>query len=733
MNFIEFIIKNRILNKCKSKSENFIFLIVRNFDLLVNLFLVLSIFLITISFFGFNLNSLFILFPSVFLIYFIPGYQLFFRIFEHKYNFIEKIALTIIFSMIFNILIGIIGGYLGILISGLFYMICILIAFYFLMFLNKCIRKTALIKQNDVMHIGNLIPKNFLLFIVFLVLFAFFSISRYPLLFGTDPWFHLILTNEIIETGKIPFESYRGLNGLHLMGAVIHFFSGYPTIEIVRYFPIINYIISGLIGLIVFKKIFKNNQIGILSSLLLLVAPYHYDEAQSQYSPTALCLSIFLFMMFFYIERIKNFKFEIKQSVISYIFIGIGFFALIFISDISAILFLGLFIFISFFFTILDKKKFIDLGFFTFLFLIYVVYNIIGFQTIIVESFLVDLSLPIYLFPILGVIGISLIILISKYSSEPKGKFKSWLNVEPNASILKKVSLIYLKPILIILIIILPIIISILITISFTISYDFVYIFTYIVIPITVIVASMILSVFGVIIYRKKHLDGTLIYLWTYYSVLILAVYFIYDLLFIKYMLWIRMITYSSIGLICAEMAYLFYLYQDKFFKPKTYKKFYLIVFNLTLISSLLATSNVTQFKKSYEISSAQWFGRHLSKESSFLTGFRWNYILDYYSGENQSIYFNEAFLLFPSNQINETGFNNLRQFQQELNEIDLFLLLDDKQIMEGIFGDVIGINLGKLNSTILKEYYNLPYLNRIFTSKNAMNQSVQVYWVNGN
>ncbi|MCK4239677.1 MAG: hypothetical protein KAX33_11175, partial [Candidatus Lokiarchaeota archaeon] len=68
-----------------------------------------------------------------------------------------------------------------------------------------------------------------------------------------------------------------------------------------------------------------------------------------------------------------------------------------------------------------------------------------------------------------------------------------------------------------------------------------------------------------------------------------------------------------------------------------------------------------------------------------------------------------------------------------EKNENNLYLLLDDKQITEGIFGDVIGINIGKLNSTILEKYYNLPYLNRIFTSKNIKNQSIQVYWFNNN
>jgi len=201
-------------------------------------------------------------------------------------------------------------------------------------------------------------------------------------------------------------------------------------------------------------------------------------------------------------------------------------------------------------------------------------------------------------------------------------------------------------------------------------------------------------------------------------------------MLFLEYMLWMRMVTYSSIGFICAEMAYLFYLFKDKFFKPKMYNKFYLIVFCLTIISSLLVTVNATSYKRRYEISSAQWFGIHSNKASSFLTGFRWNYIFDYYSGKNQTIYFNEAILLFPSNQINTTGINNLKQFQQEKNENNLYLLLDEKQIIEGIFGDMIGITLGKLNTTIFKEYYKIPYLNRIFSSRNIKNQSVQIYWV---
>ncbi len=97
---------------------------------------------------------------------------------------------------------------------------------------------------------------------------------------------------------------------------------------------------------------------------------------------------------------------------------------------------------------------------------------------------------------------------------------------------------------------------------------------------------------------------------------------------------------------------------------------------------------------------------------------------------KNQTVYFNETYLLFPSKQINATDFNLLREFKQEINEGNLYLLLDEKQILERIFGDVIGINLGKLNETILEEYYNLFYLNRIFTSRNVRNQSVQVYWV---
>ena len=731
MDFNERITKERILNQIISKSQKVLIFIFRNLDLLINILLIVSSIFIILNTIGLTLNSILNLFPSLFLIYFIPGYQLFFKIFETKYNFIEKMVLTILFSMIFNILTGIIAGFLGVPITAYFYLICIYSIFFLFMFLNKYFKNTTYIKKFDLIKIRSLIPKNFLLYIVFLILYALFAIFRYPVLFGDDPWFHLILTDEIIQTGIIPFESYRGLNGLHLLGAVIHLFSGHPTIFIVRYFPILNYLISGLMSFVVFKKIFNNNQIGILGAFLLLISPYRFDFPQSQYFPTALGLLVFLFIMFFYIERIKNFKLEIKQTVIIYFFISIGFSAMVFISDISVILFLGLFLFISFFFAILDRKKIIDLGFFAFLFLIYGVYNIIGFQTIIFESFLVDLSLPIYIFPILGVIGISLIILINKYSAEPKGKFKAWLNKELKESSLKRVGVVYLKPILVILVLVLPILISFLISISFEISYDYLYIFTYIVIPITIFVVSLILSIFGVLIYRKKHLDGTLIYLWTYYSLLILVIFLIYDLLFLKYMLWMRMVTYSSIGFICAEMAYLFYLYKDKFFQPKIYKKFYLFVFILTFLSSLFTTINVTQFKKNYEISGAQWFGIYSSKESSYLTGFRWNYILDYYSGKNQSIYFNEAFLLLPSNQINETGFNNLRQFQQEKNENNLYLLLDDKQITEGIFGDVIGINIGKLNSTILEEYYNLPYLNRIFTSKNVINQSVQVYWLN--
>jgi len=461
---------NRISNRFLSKLESFLLLIFRNFDLLVNLLFIFSSFLIFINFFAIHLNSLFLLFPSLFLIYFAPGYQIFFKFFEAKYSFIEKLTLTVLVGIIFNILIGIFAGHLGILITDYFYLISILITFYFFMFLYKFSRKTTFFKKYNLENTRELIPKNLLLYIVFLLLFAIFSISRYPILFGDDSWFHLILTDEIIETGKIPFELYRGTNGLHLMGTVLHLFSGHPTIEIVRYFPIINFLISGLMGFVVFNKIFKNDQIGILGSFLLLISPFRFDIPQSQYVPTALGLVVFLFMMFFYIERIKNFTWEIKQTVKIFLFIGLGFLTLIFISDISVLIFLGLFVFISFFFTILDKKKIIDFGFFVFLFLIYGVYNIIGFQNIIFERFLVNISLPIYIYLILGAIGIFLIFLINKYSAEPKGKFVTWIKKKPSESSLKRMAVIYLKPILIILILVLPLIISFLLSIRYAIS-----------------------------------------------------------------------------------------------------------------------------------------------------------------------------------------------------------------------------------------------------------------------
>jgi len=725
--------RNCVKGKIFSIAEKKLLLIFSNFDLLVNTLIIFSSFLILLNILGLNLSSVILLLPSLFLIYFIPGYQIFFKTFGFKYNFMEKLALTVLFSMIFNVLIGIIAGHLGLSITGIFYLTCNLIIYYFLMFLNKLFNKISPIREYKMESVKEVIPKNFLLFVIIIILLALFTISRYPILYGDDPWFHLILTDDIVETGVIPFDKYRGANGLHLMGAIIHFFSGYPTIFIARYFPIINYLISGIIGFVVFNKIFNNNQIGILGSLLLLIAPYRYDYAQSRYFPTALTLSICLFMMFFYIDRIKKNNRDKKETVYFYFFMGISFFAMIFISEISAILFGTLFIFISLFFTIRNRNEIKDLIFFIGLFLIYGIYNIYGYQSIIFKTILVDIELPFYIYVIIGIVGILFILFINKYSFYPKGSFETWLGLKLDESSLKRAVNNYLIKVLIVFIIIFPIIISILFSNIFEIAYGFLYVFTYMVIPITVVIVGFVFSIFGFIIYIKKHKIGALIYFWVVYSFLILLIYLIYDLLFLQYWLWIRMIMYSSIGLVCAQMAYFIYIYKDKFVKPKSFKKIYLTIFICLILNSLITTVNVSQYKKNYEITFANLFGKHLSKENSFITGFRWISILHYYSEKEQRVYYNDAYFLFPSNQVNASGFNNLRQFKYELNEIDLFLLLDDKQITEGIFGDSIGIYLGKLNYTILEEYYNLPYLNRIFTSKNAMNQSVQVYWVNGN
>ena len=721
------------LNDIFFRLENFTLQIFRNFDLIVNAFFVVSFFLIFINILGLNLNSLFLLLPSLFVIYFIPGYQIFFKIFGSKYNFMEKLSLTILFSMIFDILVGIVAGYLGILITGLFYLIIILSTYYSLMLLNKILNKSKVIKKNNIRSIPGVIPKNFLLFIGFLILFALFAISRYPILFGSDPWFHLILTDEIIQTGIIPFDKYRGNNGLHLMGALIHLFSGYPTIQIARYFPIISFLNSGLIGFVVFRKIFKNDQIGILGSLLTIVGPYRYDFAQNQYFPTGLTLSIFLFMMFFYIERIEIDKWSIRENVFYFFLMGTSYFAIVFLSDISAIIFLFLFIFVSFLFLIKNRKIFVDFGFFIILLLLYGLYNIFGYESVIFESILVGLELPIYIFLILGIFGILFIFIINKFSVDPMDTFNSWLKKDPDSSFLKRVMKKYLKYILITFVLIFPFIISILFSLFFDISYGFIYMLTYMVIPLMLVIVSFIISIAGLIIFRKRQKTGPLIYFWAIYSFLILLSYSIYDLLFLKYWLWIRLLMYSGIGLICAQMAYLFYIYKDKFVSPRTFKRIYILILGCAILNNLFVNVNITQFKQKYEVEFAQWYGIHSTNQSSFLTGYRWTFILDYYSGTDQMIYHNHSYLLFPSNQINSNNSNLLWQFRQEVKKNNLYLLLDDHQIVEGIFGDVIGINFGKINTTILEEYYNLPYLDRIFTSRNAFNQSVQVYWLNVN
>lgn len=706
----------------------------KNLDLIVNLSVIISSLLILFNIFGLNPSSMLFLPSSLFVIYIVPGYQLFFKTFKDKYTAIEKLALTIVFGMIINIISGILAGHLGIPITGLFYLCFIIIFYYILLVLNFHVKGRYPIERFESVDVRKLIPKNLLLFIVLAVLLSVFLISRYPILFGDDPWFHLILTNEIVNTGVIPFDSYRGANGLHLMGALIHFFSGHPTLDIVRFFPIINYVMSGLMGFAFFNRLFKNEQIGIIGSLLLLIAPFRYDFAQSQFFPTALGLTVFLFMMFLYIEHIRYEDIATRQIFIFYILSGLAFFSLVFISDISAILFPVFFILFSIVFTIQNKRRIGDLVFYIMLLVIYGIYNLFAFKSIIFVSILGDFSFSPIFIPILmggAVVGIFIFRILNKFTNYTKGAHEEFMKKPPQEVFLKRMMTKYLKPVMFIVLLALPIIVSFLIFISFDINLDFFYILTYVVNPIINAAISMLLAFWGLLLFKRAYKDGAIIYWWAIFSLVEFLAFVIFDIVFLHYMLYLRMLMYTGIGIVCGEMAYFAYLYKDRFVNKRKLNQFYLLFFIYTIASSLLVSVNVTQFKKKYEIGFPEWYGEHSSEQSSFLTGFRWNYVLDYYSGENQTIYFNEAPLLFPTNQVNSSNFNFLRQFQQLKSENNLYLVLDEKQISEGIFGDVVGIYIGKINQSILKEYYDLPYLNRIFSSKNQLNQRVQIYWLN--
>jgi len=79
---------------------------------------------------------------------------------------------------------------------------------------------------------------------------------------------------------------------------------------------------------------------------------------------------------------------------------------------------------------------------------------------------------------------------------------------------------------------------------------------------------------------------------------------------------------------------------------------------------------------------------------------------------------------MHPNNHILSNGINILTEMKKD-TEMDIYLLLSDYYLITS------GSSLfGELTPEEIEVYYNLNYLNRIFSAKSENGENTPIYWV---
>ncbi|MHA1728290.1 MAG: hypothetical protein ACTSWY_06120 [Promethearchaeota archaeon] len=577
---------------------------------------------------------------------------------------------------------------------------------------------------------NQLFPKNFLLFVIFLIVSGILVVVRFPILFGDDPWFHAAITKQTINCGNFnPVDRhYFSLFGFYSIGAFFQMISGVDVLLLARFFPIFTITLGGLLGYSLVKFFLDNDQIAIIGGVLFILTPLDSCLALGQYWPTAMVL-ICGFGNFLFSLKIHN---ENQNQIFNYIFLYITGIILYFIHDFTAILLLSgsLFVYIAQSFRNNKKKNLqIALHYCIIITISLLLRLICGMGLLpekIGEIFPFSPILWIFLLPMAGVIiYLSQKIINKPYTNTNATQILQKL-IPPNS----KRSKIYKKKILIIILIV-----SISIGLSMFLIFPSFFKFAQIEVPqmalnVFFLVIVAFCSISGVITIQRKNFKTDILYFWIGFFLISLVGFVIIDFLFIHHAWWFRIIINAS-GIITLGMsAYIFLFLKKKSLFKQNGKKIIILFFLSLFINFGFYQSANYWYKTESDIDTALMLRPYIPKQDSvIITGFRWSYFLDYYTDFKIEVNWTEGYLLKTENHFNESGENALLKINESLNNV--YVLLDFQQKSLGILG-LENVIYGKINDSDIMEYYNLFYINKIMSMKTNGNLFAYLYWVNG-
>ncbi len=709
-----------------------------------------------------NLNIIFntlVLLSAIYCILFIPCFPIFFILFRKKdFNTLEKISLTIIVNLSYYILLGYIGFFLTNEISGYFIYFCTISTFFtiilYILLAGIKTQKYSLFKsykssfseeliKNDFSLLNQIkckIPLTGFLLIIFLLLNSILNIVRFDYFYGTDAWLHISITKMIVEMNYLPIEEFYGSLGFHIFISTLHFFSGVDIILIPKYFTFYTILVSALVFYNLLMIIFKNKHLAIFGVFLLEFSYLGFNYMMYQFWPASLALIQGLFIFYLLYKRFLQFvkrNIPSNKIILQDIFFYYSIITILFISatlthslTISILLISLMGVYLIYF--IKNVKRGIDFVLLFILLIIFIILSQAGLgsshfwflnelKSYWKEIILLSLVLALPLGLLIKRIQKSILFTSGRYKVSITGK---------NLSFYKKFEDKFFIPFTFIIVIVLTVIFFIGNVLIFKVS------------PTTLLVVIelfylIIFGIWGFALFQKKP-KGKIFMIWFLNFALMLIVVFLFELFFPSQFYMMRIFYISSILFTIGCVAYFHKLIQINKIDRRRIKLFFIIFISFSLISSYIhefAIVDEVSLKKQ-EVSTFKWFSNNNDKKSVIITEFGFNNIFIYYdypydnnnfslSSEEIHVFIKHYLNLFPpGNHINETGHNILQELKKQYNS-DVYITLDDFYYMNTGFEVYNHLTQGEVG-----RYYNLSYVNKIFTVKKEYGQEDPLYWV---
>ncbi|MBD3227951.1 MAG: hypothetical protein GF329_07155 [Candidatus Lokiarchaeota archaeon] len=555
---------------------------------------------------------------------------------------------------------------------------------------------------------------------------------------GLDPWYHITLA-KIISTGKfLPLNDYFGALGAHIIGAIIHYFSGIDFILIPRYFWLYTLPLYSITLYFFIKKIFKNKNIAILGVFFIEGCSVILIGKFNEFWPTGLAFFQMLFIFYMLYsrgERLLEKEYVSLNDVSRQLPFYYALCVLIFISSVFTHSLVSLILLLTYgwlylIYFLRDLRRGFDfiliigLGFILFI-LILLDFGV-GHLGIIFDN-IPGLSNFNLLYILGGAGGLLLAILIIRLSIKNIKFGKKTIKFDFVKGKIKGKAEIEYK-----IIIPIAIIIFLLFNIALFSINPWIGLLPSHILSISVFVFLPLIAIWGYLSFQKAS-RGQFLFIWFVSFSIILGITCLIDVLFLHIFYFGRIFELIFLVFVLGFVAYWYKLIKMNLIKSKITKVFLFLTIIFSLITTIMLVNYFSDLKKREKVLINQ-FSEFTSGKKVILTEFGFHHAFNYYEYPYGSvnvsikaehihiyIYLNENNLLNPENHFTENHSNILKQIKKEYGR-DVYILLLERFTTSILQRDI--------SDEIIEEYYSLPYLNRICSSKAINGEDKPLYWV---